>query len=108
MVGNSVNDASAMAAAGAEIAMGAAGTDIALETAGLALVSDDLSRLLYALSASRRSMAPIKQSVVASLAIVTLVVTLALVGKIGLMPELLVNERSALIVMVNSLRLLRS
>ena len=52
-------------------------------------------------------MAIIKQNVVASLAIVALVVTLALIGKIGLVPGLLINEGSALIVMLNGLRLLK-
>ncbi|MBI4267985.1 MAG: hypothetical protein HY662_04285 [Chloroflexi bacterium] len=56
-----------MAAADVGIAMGAAGTDIALERADLALMSDDLSRIPYILGVSRKAMATIRQTVVASL-----------------------------------------
>ena len=95
----------ALAAARVGVAMGAAGSTVALETCDIALMSDDLGRVPFAVRLSRATSRIIRQNLIASLAIVAFLILATFLG-LNIGAVVLIHEGSTLIVVGNALRLL--
>ena len=88
------------------IAMGGIGSDSAVEAADIVLMTDEPSKIVSAVSISRKTMRIVKENIIFALAVKAIIMLLGALGITGMWLAIFADVGVSLIAVINSLRAL--